>query len=91
MIPTPYLSKVFFFPVLDQFLPNKSNFCVFRGPLAALAKIPIDLVFTVYISPILYSFMIMFLVPLIGNSKYFCVGFTPKPAAGEKFCKFIMP
>ena len=33
-----YLSKVFFFPVLHQFLPTKSNFCIFCGPLAALAK-----------------------------------------------------
>ena len=84
-----YLSKVFFFPVLDQFLPIKSNFCVFCGPLAALAKIPIALVFTVYIAPISYSFM--FLVPFIANSKYVFVGFSPKPAAGEKFCEFSMP
>ena len=67
------------------FPPNQT----FAFSVARSQEIPIHLVFTVYKSPISYSFM--FLVPFIGNSTYVFVGFTPKPAAGENFCKFSMP
>ena len=72
-----------------NFFPPNQDFVFSVAHSLRSQKLPINCIFTVYKSLISYCFM--FLVPCIGNLKYVFVGFSVKPAAGEKFCEFCMP
>ena len=80
-----YLSKVFFFPVLDKFLPPNQTFAVSVACLLRLQKLPINLIFTFYKSHI-WIFIDIF--GSVHRELELCLcRFTPKPAASKKILR----
>ena len=83
----PYLSKVFFFPVLANFFPPNQAFVYSVARSLRSQKPPINCISTVYKSLISYSFL--FLVPCKGNLKYVFVGFFCKARRRRKILRVL--